>query len=83
MGQSDSGTVSTDHLTKVTAPAVPYVNAAFTTLATYVTPTATVTGYGFVDAATMNAFFADYQALKAQVVALNTALRDYREIVQA
>lgn len=81
--QVDSGTTSTDTLTKVTAPNVPYVNTVFENLAAYVSPTATITGYGWVDATHMNAFFTDYQALKAQVVALNQALRDYRQIVQA
>lgn len=83
MAQSDSGTVSTDTLTLVTEPAIPVVSAAFTALGAYVSPTATVTGYGFADASTMNAFFTDYQALRAQLVALTATLTNDRQIIAA
>lgn len=83
MAQVDSGTTSTDTITLATEPRVAVVSSAFTVIATYASPTATITGYGFADAATMNAFFANYQLLLAQVRALTATLKTDRQIISA
>lgn len=81
MSQVDSGTTSTDNISLVTAPAVPVVNSAFATLPVYAAPTATVTGYGFADADTMDDFFEDYALVRAQLAALTaTGVTDRKTI---
>lgn len=76
-------TSSTQTLTLATGPAIPVVSSAFATIGTYASPTATSTGYGFADAATMNAFFTNYQLLLAQVRALTATLKDDRKVISA
>ena len=84
MAQHDSGTVSTDSITVVTAPHIPYISSAFSPLTPVVPsliPYAAGT-YAFTDAAAAAAFNAAIAGIYAQLDAINVALGPlYRDIV--